>query len=498
MLKKSIKNAWAKKASEKVVFVRCAECGKLMPKTDAWKGADNKYYCEEHFDKLFVICDGCNDVFPRNEVIEVDGKFYCEDCFDEEYVLCYDCDKIIRRDEALRGADDELYCEDCFYDTFTYCENCNSVVYKDDTVLVHADAYEYDDSPEIWCEDCAKNNAYHCVHCDEYFKYWSDGENTVDGWVDHSCLEGNYVQCCECGDWIPCDDSYSRGDNDYCEYCWNNREDSIIYDYHDGPRPKNWHGSSCGERPRKLNVGVELEICNGGEDDDNARQIIKATGFDVDESFVCEHDSSLDNGFEIISSTATVDYHIKHYGWDKLMAKAIELGYTSHGSGCAGLHVHLDRKYFDGAMDDPQKLLTIIVVNNMEWLKKFSRRNRFNYCAFPEAHEFKTSDFKPCPVGTANNGEREILDTYVNFMRGHGACLNFCGYSTLEVRFNRGTLKFSTFVATMQFIQMLADFAKKTRIDRACNIHLRHFVVLAKVRHYDEFLNYLVERDINF
>lgn len=496
-MKKSVKNAWAKRVAKKVAMVICPNCGKLARKDEEFIGADGKYYCEDCFDEIFVHCDKCNEVICRDDSCAVGNECYCEDCFDEDYVACYDCGKPVRRDESYVGADDEMYCEDCFYNTFEHCECCGEVMYRDDAITVHTSGRSYNDSPELWCEDCAVREAHHCEDCGDWFKYSSDGYETDDGWVCDQCADEDYVRCDDCGDYVRCENSYEGDDgNAYCGSCWDERKNRVINKYHSGVRPLNWHGSSEEARSYELNVGVELELCDGGTDADKAREIIESTGYEINESFVCERDGSLRNGFEIISSTATTEFHIREYGWDKIMETAQNLGYTSHDSGLAGLHVHLDRKYFDNMMENPEKVISIIVMNNAGWMKKFSRRRNFGYCEFPSAYTFEAKNFKPRMYGSYNE-DKSQLERVCRHMHGHGACMNFDGYSTIEIRFNRGTLKFSTFVATMQFVQMLADFTKKSRIDRACNIRLRHFKALAKARHYDEFLNYLAERHIN-
>ena len=91
----------------------CEHCGHRISDDDAYEGADGCYYCEECFNRLFVVCDDCGEVIGWGDAYEgSDGWTYCEDCFNRLFVVCDDCGEVIRRGDAYE-ADGCLYCSAC-------------------------------------------------------------------------------------------------------------------------------------------------------------------------------------------------------------------------------------------------------------------------------------------------------------------------------------------------------------------------------------------------
>lgn len=453
-----------------------------------------------------VECDVCGALIPESDSIETsDCDHVCEDCVKRDYVQCNNCGEWIPKDDAKEGADGEMYCEDCFDNDFVVCEHCGKVEYRDDAVCVYDDSNMRYADIELWCENCADNDAYKCDECGKYFRYSNDVETDDNGnCVCNSCYEDyNYRHCENCGALLPEHSQYWDDDGEYCycEGCLPDEDSNVIHGYHSNIRPLNWHGGYISQRRTTLFMGWELEIDRNsysGNTEYDAERIVDAAGYDIDDSIVCEHDGSLNYGFELISSTATLDYHLHKYGVKALMDEALDRGYTSHDAGTCGLHVHVDREYFRDAMENPEYTASIILVNNAEWLKKFSRREKFSYCEFPQNVEpFCPEDFKPnVPEELHTRDVMEELETMCNAWHNHYHALNFAGHSTIEFRFNRGTLNFETFCATMQLIQMYADAMKHSRLDKACKVNLEWFKRVAKRRGYTEFLAYLKRRNI--
>lgn len=419
----------------------------------------------------------------------------------KNYAKCANCGKELSVEELTTGIDGELYCDSCFSELFATCERCGEICYRDDLVSVCVGR-----GWEDWCQDCCDDSAFVCECCgdttsNDYHNY-VDNDEICDG-----CLNNNsdYAACERCGETHHVDNmEYSDRFGGYvCDDCRDKA--TVIHNYHGGPRPLLWLSDNPADRYNrkyKLFVGVELEIDKGGENDDNAEAIVEAGGHTPNQDITCESDGSLDDGFELISTTATVDYHIRRYNWDDMMQEAIEHGYTSHDAGTCGLHVHMDREYFtDMQQAAPETILTVIVANNDEWMKRFSRRTHFGYCQFlPERYKFRAEDFKAKDKYGNTLNRSDALCHLFDVRRqlsGHGSCMNFDGYRTLEIRFNRGTLNFATFVATMQFVQMLADITKSCHhVEQACEVTLRNFKSLARRRGYKEFLDYLKRRNI--
>lgn len=417
---------------------------------------------------------------------------------------CYHCWKSL--EEEMIEINGDYYCHECYYDHVVTCECCGRKLDEYDLRIVHIDRFG---GVESHCPDCM-DDVITCPDCD---REWIEDlcvEDAHGNLICPECINDTHTYCDGCGDLIYTAEGHYVGDHFYCDNCYHDH--NIINDYHCGERPLHWHNTSadrcdCDNYRKRVNnlfMGVELEIDGGGCDNDNAQEILASADLLPNADIICEADGSLNNGFELISSTATLKYHLKNYKWDRIMEKAHQLGYVSHDSGTCGLHVHLDRKYFQENMDSPEELFTILVTNNMEWLKLFSRRREFNYCEFLRAQKFSAKDFKSIPAisGVKEENSRsieqaekallELKDSY----RGHYKALNFNGYSTIEIRFNRGTLRFSTFCAVLQLVQLMADFVKGRRRESIVNINLRTFKKIAQKRGYIEFLNYIKERRI--
>lgn len=445
-----------------------------------------------------VTCDECGEHFNASEGVEIGGDILCPKCA-EQFVECYGCGERIAKDDALEGADGNLYCQDCFDGNFITCEHCGDVEYRNDVIPVHTGG----GCVGMWCEHCADTEAFRCDDCDEYFSddypHYAD-DNLI---ICEDCYSQHWYTCEECGSLVHYYDVEWRNDLSYCQNCVQN---VVIHGYHSGVRPMHWHdidGNGFFKRKDKLFGGVELEFDSHhstydfNDFADDAKAIINAGGYDVDEDIVVESDGSLDYGFELISSTATIDYHINNYGWSEIMKEAIRRGYISHNSDTCGLHVHMDRRYFSDAMENVEFNALILVVNNANWMKKFSRRKNFAYCNFPQGVEaFKPEDFKPAYARNSTRNAVQELQDLRNDWVDHYHALNFAGGSTIEMRFNRGTLNFDTFVATMQFVQMFADAMKHSRLDACAKINLKWFKRVAKRRGYAQFLDYLKKRNI--
>ncbi len=427
--------------------------------------------------------------------------------------LCAKCGVAIVNDDCYE-VDGKLYCVACYHELFAHCDCCGDLVRRDQMQTVVADSNFGYNVYERWCQSCVDRSTIPCADCG------TPVSREATTWIESggvevcpNCCAENYFECAECGEYFHTDDAYEsiNHNGSVCLQCHEDevsRQEVIIHDYHYGPRPLNW--DTCQRytniydlRRKHLFIGVELELADGGEDEDNAASIVDAAGYFPNQSLVCEHDGSLNRGFELISTTADVDYHINDYGWRSAMAEALALGYTSHDAGCCGLHIHMDRVYFTDSFENPELKAALILTNNAEWLMTFSRRNNFEYCEFPAAvlgaeiaEKFTASKFEADKLASRDR-ERTRLEDIACEMRGHYRALNFRGENTIEVRFNRGTLKFSTFVATLQFVQMYADAIKLSpTLEQACKINLGWFVEQAYKRGYDEFLDYITERGI--
>ena len=362
----------------------------------------------------------------------------------------------------------------------------------------------YNDNDEPFPKEEYKRLYTHCAVCGKEMKR-SEVTSTVPNIVlCEDCLKSMYSTCEVCGHLFPNEEIDSILDeNDHrvlaCEDCREAiRREAIrrkvihILSYHHGMhcdgQTSNYGMTPLMDGKRVTNSpyeGVELEIDCGGENDDNARQIIKTLGR---EYAVPMHDGSLNDGFEIVSTPATLEHHMHTIHWQEAMQKATDLNYQSHSCGTCGLHVHVDRKFF-GRQQDTEEKFYILFRNNLPWIKKFSRRSHYDYCHINGAHDDSVRKYR----------KGAIDKVYVKSKIDKGnryLALNFTRKNTIEFRIFRGTLKYETFIATLQFVDLFARFVKASSEDDIAEITLDDFVRVAKERGYASFINYLKERKI--
>lgn len=132
------------------------------------------------------------------------------------------------------------------------------------------------------------------------------------------------------------------------------------------------------------------------------------------------------------------------------MAKAVEMGYTSHQAGTCGLHVHVNRTAF-GATEAEQDASIARVLYFFEkfWneLLKFSRRTQSQLDQWAARYGYKD---KPQDILDHAKGGRHA---------GRYTAVNLTNSSTVELRMFRGTLKYNTLIATLQLLDRICDIA---------------------------------------
>jgi hypothetical protein len=239
-------------------------------------------------------------------------------------------------------------------------------------------------------------------------------------------------------------------------------------------------------------MGVELEVDNGGGSTDDAQEILNIMN-DYKEHVYIKSDGSLHSGFEIVSHPATMEYHLNDIPWNDTMKKLVKLGYKSHDAGTCGLHVHLSRKAF-GTSEDEQdfNILKLIYFFEVNWEKmlKFSRRTESQVRRWAARYGIAKDDV------TSENVVNLITDIKreSDYERYH--VVNLQNYYTIEIRLFRGTLKYSTFVATLQLLQYLYDTVLTTDITELERLNWDNFIK-GIPENYKELKEYLHERGID-
>lgn len=215
---------------------------------------------------------------------------------------------------------------------------------------------------------------------------------------------------------------------------------NIIEGYHTS-RSRGWKviESDWFRRHRRA-YGLELEVQNrSGENSNNmagrVHEVLNPSG-DLGEYCYFERDGSIGEGFELITQPAGLDTHRSKLDLF-LNNEELKRGLRSHEGGNCGLHIHVGRQYLTQAqIYRIQSFLND--VRNEGLIRKISRRYGNSYARFrPEMGKLS-------PIGK-NNGERY-------------EALNVTNRETVEFRIFRGSLRYESVIAALEFVDALLTF----------------------------------------
>jgi hypothetical protein len=218
-----------------------------------------------------------------------------------------------------------------------------------------------------------------------------------------------------------------------------------IHSYHYKPEPK-LHG----HWRKHLLLGVELEVDNGGEDEYHAKEVLTILNGipEYERNAYIKHDGSLENGFEIVSQPATIQYHATKIPWKKAFEYLLSVGYKSSSTNTCGLHIHFNRIFFGGEDEILAAEARLLYFFEANWNKivRFSRRTERQLRRWCKRY-----------------GYTNIHDALAENENDRYFAINFRNPVTDEIRIFKGTLKYETFLATLLFVDSLVRYCKKTR-----------------------------------
>lgn len=141
--------------------------------------------------------------------------------------------------------------------------------------------------------------------------------------------------------------------------------------------------------------------------------------------------------------------HMHSFPWEQMMNAAVSMGYRSHQATTCGLHVHISRDAF-GRTEQAQEAaiarLLFFVEKHWNELLKFSRRTNRQLERWAARYGYKDTP-------------KEMMDHAKSYHYGRYTCVNLTNTDTVEIRIFRGTLKYNTFIATLQLVNRLCDVA---------------------------------------
>lgn len=406
--------------------ITCAYCGCIID-LDTAVEFEGSCYCPEHLDEVSFVCDDCGERKPIAESNYVNGADVCDDCLEENYAYCDQCERYVPREEINWCPDDDAnVCDGCLdYERgYFRCANCGDIHSYDNSTRV----YTNDDNSQLWCNRCVEYNANYCDECDRYFDCRQ--VSVTDGRCEYCVPEEQ----------IACDIRY-----------WSAPSGVRGYSYKPNPCFCMTEEQQAQYTPTDLvHFGFELEMEDhenyGENENDDADYLNEHLGFTY-----CKHDGSLDDGLELVSHPATLEYLMeKKEVFKEVFEEMTSRGYTSHNNGNCGLHVHMSLKPLIADNPYATDALIRIVDNLWDKLVRFSRRTDHQLDRWASRYSTKGIKFDDITKSVKRNCGRYMA---VNMENTH----------TVEIRMFRGTLKVDTFFAVLQMVKRLADVCMECR-----------------------------------
>lgn len=211
-----------------------------------------------------------------------------------------------------------------------------------------------------------------------------------------------------------------------------------------------------------LLLGAEIEVDCGGESEEHAKNVLEIIcGVDpentkeaLEDKMYCTHDGSLRNGIEFDTMPCTLEYHKNEMNYKEMFKYLDKHGYKAHDTDTCGLHVHANRSYLGKSELMQQltisKILYILEKFNDEICVIARRNNRY-------------SQF----MGKGKD-EKSVVELYGKYKSGINnkyVALNLQHDETIEFRCFKSTLKYETFILTLEFVKNIIDYAKSINIE---------------------------------
>jgi len=314
-------------------------------------------------------------------------------------------------------------------------------------------------------------------------------------------FDGYYFECNDCGhldsdnEAHNVNDDYSVCDNCRHNYYWSDRNNNYqdntddedddrehehIGSYHSSKRRLGHIPSSFDQRSPRVLLGLELEMECKHEDydkDSRAGHLLDAIGSYRGQTYaLCEEDGSLDDGFEMVTGYTGLDVHKDQLQFFKHTFK----GMASHNTETCGLHVHICKSNMS-TLHGAKMVFFINDTNNYQLIKAVARR---------DASYGKIKD-KKSDTSWLKDVVRHKKDKHSQ-LRGLNSdryeALNFNNDKTIEFRLFKGSLKYETIMACLEFTYATWHFCKDAGIDQLTTEQFIQFICMPQNKSDTRFL----------
>lgn len=242
-----------------------------------------------------------------------------------------------------------------------------------------------------------------------------------------------------------------------------------------------------------LLLGVEIEVGgNNNISSDNDKnstvkkciQIMNGSDSDEENLIYSTHDSTVQIEFDTMP--CSLEFHKNKMNYREMFEYLDKEGYKGHDCETAGLHIHANRSYLGKSRISQELVISKILYI----LEKFNDE----ICVIAR----RDNDYSEF-AGEKQN-EDSIVELYGKYKdKGKRAALNLQHKDTIEFRMFKSTLKYETFILTLEFVKDIIDYAKSVDIEK---IELAKWSDLmncfsSELRKYYEFRYHKKVKDIN-
>lgn len=423
--------------------------------------------------KNVLECATCGTT-ENIELLNVNGEelWFCEDCKNGQLKKCCDCDEYFyeNKNDYVIDYHRNIYCETC-RDNLSYCQRCEE--YFDSSESFN----HIVDSDEYWCESCTENNAYHCDSCGDYVSE-NHGNSEIN--LCRRCFENDYYVCEDCCELVNESEANFTDNGIYCNCCYENHQSNYIHNYSYQPT-LDFQSSDKENEKRFAYLGFEIEA-GGLSSLQECNEIAESISEnDNEETFFLKEDGSIpEYGFELVSHPITLKRH-KELNWKNILSEMASGGMKSHnlGQDSCGLHVHVSRNYLSSYK---WLLIDWFISKHQPEFERIARRQESHWAKFKKS-----------------NGE-PIKDVFGKSNGTRYQAVNFENRNTVEFRLFRGTLKYTTFMATLEIVDALVRWAKQLSISdilaskNAFGNFTKYIITNGEL--YENAVNYLKEKNL--
>jgi hypothetical protein len=346
--------------------------------------------------------------------------------------------------------------------------NRNGYLINDTSALIE-NAESHIGGDFCYCEDCGELTTY---------------DNSINAYDQHricDACDGIYHYHEGAGFYVRDDD------DDYNDYEDEDSYSGAIGDYHSSKRQLGHIPSSFDLRKPRVLLGLELEMEIGRDydQDERAEHILDKIGYTPagDKYCLLEHDGSLSRGFEMVTGYSGLDLHTRQLEFFKTRLS----GAKSHNTTTCGLHVHICKS--DMSLLHASKMVLFINdIDNQKLIYALARRDSSSFSKIHDKSKDKYWLKDAIKSGEGFDKDARKARQLRNLNSDRYEALNFQNPNTVEFRLFRGTLKYETLIACLEFTYQTWFFCRDTSQKQLTTTNFLKYICLENNRKDTRYL----------